>query len=191
VATRRPPTGKKATRFVPKRTGPLPRAMATQPRREPIPLSFPGILCFGCSLENPQGLGLRFYKSGDSVVSEFVPAAHLQGWYGTMHGGILATLLDELGAWTVAGLLRRIGVTRDLEVHFRRPMYVEEPIKMVGEVVEEQGQLAKVRCQLQNAKGDVCVEGEVAVFMLTEEQFVRMVPEGKVPAGLKPYFLAR
>ncbi|HEU5348694.1 MAG TPA: PaaI family thioesterase, partial [Ktedonobacterales bacterium] len=51
--------------------------------------------CFACGLRNSQGLRLTFWAEGDEIVTEFTPDEHYQGFPGVLHGGILATLLDE------------------------------------------------------------------------------------------------
>ncbi|MFH1812255.1 MAG: hotdog fold domain-containing protein [Pseudomonadota bacterium] len=153
-----------------------------------IPLDLPDFKCFGCSPANPQGLRLKFERSGRRVVSEYLPPPQHQGWFGMVHGGLLAILLDELGAWTAAGLCRRIGVTRDLRVHYRRPLYVGERILLEGEIAEEKPTLITVKGVLLNERHDVGAEGEITVFPLEEAQFAKMLPGGKVPEDLKAFF---
>jgi len=158
------------------------------PRPEAIDVPVPGLMCFGCSASNQYGLQLNFFKRGHQVFTEFTPSEFLQGWFGAVHGGVLSTLIDELANFTVAGLLRRIGVTRDLQVHFRRPLYVNEPITMVGVLGEQKKSLVTVKCELSSARGDLCCEGEATVFLLERQQFERMIPGGQIPVALTPFF---
>ena len=58
-----------------------------------------GYFCFGCAPNNESGLKMEFYEDGDEIVSKWVPEARFQGWLNTLHGGIQATLLDEICAW--------------------------------------------------------------------------------------------
>ena len=54
-----------------------------------------------------------------------------QGWADVIHGGILATLLDEMMAhavWHFAGP----GLTLGLEVRFHAPLKPDEPIRVRG-----------------------------------------------------------
>ena len=56
--------------------------------------------CFGCGPANPSGLKLRFYETDDGVESEYVVPSDLDGAPGIVHGGIQATLLDEVMCMT-------------------------------------------------------------------------------------------
>ena len=56
-------------------------------------------MCFGCSDKNPIGLKLKFKLDGDICRSEFTAGDQHQGWNGYMHGGLIASLLDETMAW--------------------------------------------------------------------------------------------
>lgn len=56
-------------------------------------------MCFGCSDKNPIGLKLNFVMEGDICRTEFIAGEEHQGWNGYMHGGLIATLLDETMAW--------------------------------------------------------------------------------------------
>lgn len=78
-------------------------------------------LCFVCGWRNPYGLHLVFRQEGETVVSDFQPREEHQGFPGIIHGGIVATVLDEAlnrtsmlstqPAWTMTGRL---------EIRYRR-----------------------------------------------------------------------
>ncbi len=55
--------------------------------------------CFGCSPFNEIGLQLDFWEDGDYLVAKWQPRKSLEGWMGVLHGGIQATLLDEIAGW--------------------------------------------------------------------------------------------
>lgn len=52
--------------------------------------------CFGCSPTNPIGLRLTFRRQGDVVTARHEVPDHFHGAPGIAHGGIVATLLDEV-----------------------------------------------------------------------------------------------
>ena len=77
--------------------------------------------CFGCGEANPQGLRLEFLLAEDGTVvcPAIIPDA-FEGTSGFLHGGIIATLLDE----TMSKAVRARGLTamtRHMEVDYKRP----------------------------------------------------------------------
>src|SRR5436305_1243024 len=77
--------------------------------------------CFGCGPGNPHGLHLHFHEHDGVVTSTFTTEQWQEGWEGVIHGGILATLLDESMAYVLyfAGIR---AVTARMEVRYRRPL---------------------------------------------------------------------
>jgi acyl-coenzyme A thioesterase PaaI-like protein len=78
--------------------------------------------CFGCGVENSYGLGLRFYEIGPAKLeAEYTVPDHFQGYPGIVHGGIVATMLDEvLGRVVMIGDHSRFMMTARLEVRYRK-----------------------------------------------------------------------
>ncbi|MHB9131875.1 MAG: PaaI family thioesterase [Armatimonadota bacterium] len=93
-------------------------------------------MCFACGKDNPAGLHLTFSVDDDAYVSYFVADRTHQGYEGIIHGGIIATLLDEIMAryvWTKAGP----AATAKLEVRYRRPAPVGRRIEIRGWITAE------------------------------------------------------
>ena len=65
-----------------------------------------GYNCFGCSPENPVGLKMKFFEDGEEIVSYWEPEQQLQGYFRVLHGGIQATLLDEIASWYVTSSMQ-------------------------------------------------------------------------------------
>lgn len=70
-----------------------------------------GYHCYGCDPNSPQGLRMEFYENGDEIVSVWHPRPEYQGWVNTLHGGIQATLADEISSWVVFRKFQTSGVT--------------------------------------------------------------------------------
>ena len=51
--------------------------------------------CFACGKKNPGGLQLDFTSSNGKTAAEFLPKKEHQGFKDLVHGGIIATILDE------------------------------------------------------------------------------------------------
>jgi acyl-coenzyme A thioesterase PaaI-like protein len=92
--------------------------------------------CFGCGTANPQGLHLHFVI--DSSNPEAITAtAHLQldrlheGPPGYIHGGIVATLLDEAMS-KLNRPLNVLAMTRHMEIDYLRPAPLHQPLVLIG-----------------------------------------------------------
>ena len=108
--------------------------------------------CFGCGPANPIGLHLDFYVAEDqSVVCMPVVAANFEGPPGLLHGGIIATLLDEAmsKAVRVRGLT---AMTRKMDVEYLRPVPSATAIRIVGKLVRSEGRKHWTEAQLFDDK---------------------------------------
>jgi acyl-coenzyme A thioesterase PaaI-like protein len=82
-------------------------------------------------------LQLRFRRQGDEVTAEHVLADRFHGAPGIAHGGIVATLLDEVSCAAVWFPRQRSVVTGELHVRYRRPCPVEVPLQLAARIVAE------------------------------------------------------
>ncbi|MEA3448138.1 MAG: PaaI family thioesterase [Bacteroidota bacterium] len=122
--------------------------------------------CFGCSPDNPKGLKMEFYKDDDEIVSYFAPSWYYDGWDGIMHGGIIATLMDETGAWTVMHLLGKTGVTTTLTVKYKRPVKtLNGKVEIRGKIEHIRHNIAHIKTELRDNNGNLCSEAEMNYYL--------------------------
>ena len=93
-------------------------------------------LCFVCGPRNRSGLRLRFEREGGVVTTTFRGREEHQGFPGYVHGGVITALLDETMS-RVSLLEDRWTMTARMEVRFRRPVPVDQPVTAVAEKLEE------------------------------------------------------
>lgn len=110
--------------------------MSDTPQDEPVAFPQDGG-CFGCSGDNPDGLQIRFRRRGDTVVADHVVADRFHGAPGVVHGGIVATLLDEISCAASVFTRHRMVVTGELQIRYRRPCPVESPLALSARVVDD------------------------------------------------------
>lgn len=133
-----------------------------------------GYLCFGCCPDNEFGLRLNFVENGDFLESEWEPATYFQGYKNILHGGIQATLLDEIAGWTVSVKLGSSGVTSHLEVKYKKPVRVDEgKVKLRARIIKLEKRIATIQAELINSKGISCAEAVIEYFVLSEEKAKR------------------
>jgi acyl-coenzyme A thioesterase PaaI-like protein len=136
--------------------GPTGRALAKQPN---------SLKCFVCGLENPAGLHMAFYDRPDgSVVSDFTVPDCYQGYPGVVHGGIIASMLDEVaGRAAMQGDITRLMMTAKMEVRYRKPIPIGQPLQLVGRLEKRRGRLAVVRGEVRLPDGSLGAEAEAVV----------------------------
>lgn len=104
--------------------------------------------CFGCSEKNPVGLQLDFYDYGDYVESEWIAKKNYEGWHGVLHGGIVATLLDEVGSWVIISKIGRAGMTVELNVRYHKKISTNEKIYIQGKLIEHKRNIAFIESKI-------------------------------------------
>jgi uncharacterized protein (TIGR00369 family) len=114
--------------------------------------------CFGCGPANATGLRLEFQLAPDgSVVSTPVVANAFDGHPGYLHGGIIATLLDEAMSKAVRAL-GRMSMTRKLEVDYLRPVPSHVPVRIEGRVVRSDRHKHWTEARILNADGKLLAQ---------------------------------
>jgi acyl-coenzyme A thioesterase PaaI-like protein len=112
--------------------------------------------CFVCGEANPSGLKLRFETDGRIVRTRFIPKPEHIGFKQTVHGGLIATLLDEIMVWACAVRTRRFAFCAELNVRFRNVMRPNEEVTAVGELVANRREkLFEARAEVKNPLGQV------------------------------------
>ena len=120
--------------------------------------------CFGCGTENPQGLQLSFTletsEAGVITASSPVRLTRLhEGPPGHIHGGIIATLLDEAMS-KLNRPLNILAMTRSLSVDYLRPAPLETPLRLVSTHVSSDGRKVLHSADLMLEDGTVLAHGE-------------------------------
>jgi len=126
--------------------------------------------CFGCGPQNPVGLKLHFVETEDEVLTRWDPVDYFQGYHNVLHGGITATLLDEVAAWFVQVKLGTAGVTSELRVKYLHPVNLSKGIiTATASLVEYEGRNALIKCTLRDGQLKVCAEAEIVFFVYPQE----------------------
>jgi len=91
--------------------------------------------CFVCGKSNPIGLKLDFVTEGDEYVTYFTPEKQHQGWVGIVHGGLVATVLDEVMTRQVH-VLGINAVTGEMTIRLKRPARIGHKLRFAAKVGE-------------------------------------------------------
>lgn len=130
-----------------------------------------GYNCFACCPKNPYGLKMEFHEDGDDIVCIWESGDNYQGWLKTLHGGIQATLMDELGGWLVNRKLQTAGMTTQLTMKYRHPVPTGEGVKVEirGHIKEMKRNFAFIEATLSH-EGKVCSICDLTFYCFTKEQ---------------------
>lgn len=118
--------------------------------------------CFVCGVENTVGLRLAFYDQPDGdVISEVTLPDRYQGYPGVVHGGIVASMLDEVaGRAAMQGDTARFMMTAKLEIRYRKPIPIGQRLRLVGRLERRRGRLTVVHGEVCLPDGSVGAEAE-------------------------------
>ena len=122
--------------------------------------------CFGCGPDNPMGLHLHgFVRDGSTVRAAFTPRPEYRGFADMLHGGVVATALDEILAWTAILLAETMVVTGKLELRYRKPAPADGSYVLEGTLIEQRGRRLKLEgvCRI----GDTVIAEASGLFLAT------------------------
>ena len=126
-------------------------------------------LCYGCGRDNDHGLGLRFRVEDGRAVAEFTPEQFLQGFPGYMHGGGIATVLDEAMGWAAyaAGVW---AMTAKFTMRFRRPVPLQQQVRVSGWLTRDRGRFLELRAEMRSRHGHLLAEADGVFVRLDGER---------------------
>ena len=126
--------------------------------------------CFSCSPGNDQGLKMKFFEDGEYIISDWEPTGFLQGFHNILHGGIQATLMDEIGSWFVQVKMKTAGVTSNMNIRYLKPVsIVNGNIKLKASLIQKRRNLVDLHVELFDAEGKLCSQGDLTFFTYSKE----------------------
>jgi uncharacterized protein (TIGR00369 family) len=112
------------------------------------------------------------------VHTHFTPAAEHIGFKGVAHGGILATVLDEIMVWAVAVASRRFAFCAELTVRFLRPARPGEELTATAELTtDRRGKLFEAKSELRAPNGEVIATATGKYLHIRETDAAGMLTE--------------
>ena len=111
--------------------------------------------CFACGETNPIGMGLHIELGEGTARTEWLVGDDYVGWSDKAHGGIIATLLDEVMAWAPSSF-DSWAVTAELSIRYRSPA-------APGETLRASGRVAQRRRRIYDVVGEVRGEDDRVV----------------------------
>jgi acyl-coenzyme A thioesterase PaaI-like protein len=128
--------------------------------------------CLVCGRANPKGLHLHLHvdESSGAVHTSFTPAPEHIGFEGIIHGGILATVLDEAMVWAATWSGRRFCVCGEMTIRFRKAAEVGKPIMVKASVETGRGRMIQTAGEIREAGGELMVTASGKYLALPEDR---------------------
>lgn len=116
--------------------------------------------CFVCGTNNPESLNIKFNKIDEiTAIAYWVTSPKFQGYAGILHGGIVATLLDEAMAYALMNERSKF-VTVELKVKFIKPVPVGVPVTIIGKKISSKHKLYNTKAFISLYEGEILAEAE-------------------------------
>jgi len=122
--------------------------------------------CFACGELNEHGLHLQLHLGERRSWTDLTLDARFEGWAGIAHGGIVATVLDEVMAWSLVAE-DNWGVTARMTVDYKRPLPIGQPLHAEGWVVRTRRRLVDAAAQVTDRDGTILATAE-AVYLAAD-----------------------
>ncbi len=133
-----------------------------------LPTQIEGNHCFVCSPDNSRGLHMNFYTDAEAVYSWVQLSDHFCGWENMVHGGILATILDETMGWATLVLTKRFAMTRETRLRFHKPVLLNNgEIRVESRLLERSSEREIImEGRIYQGDPDPCViaQGSFSIF---------------------------
>ena len=145
-------------------------------------------MCVVCGMQNPLSLGAKFYNvEGGLMVGVITGRDEHQSYPNRMHGGMISALLDEvIGRAINVTEPEAFGVTTELNVKFKKPVPLNEEIKVVGHIIKNTRLVFQAEGFVEDKNGTILATAtatyvkmtadKIAGAPLTEEQYF-LVPD--------------
>jgi acyl-coenzyme A thioesterase PaaI-like protein len=128
--------------------------------------------CLVCGRGNPHGLHLSLHVDLDSgvVTTRFTPTGDHIGFEGIVHGGVIATVLDEAMVWAATWGGRRFCVCGEMTVRFRESAGVGEEVVATARVDLARARLVTTSGEVSRVDGTVLATATGKYVPLPDER---------------------
>lgn len=124
--------------------------------------------CFACGTLNANGLQLDLHVERGRSWVELTYEERFQGWDGIAHGGIIATILDEVMAWALVGE-DNWGVTARLSIDFKQPVNVGQRIRAEGWITRSRRRIVDTEARVTDAASADVLATATGVYVAADE----------------------
>lgn len=140
--------------------------------------------CFGCSPTHPIGFRLQFTRDEEWIRTSLTPHDRYEGPPGIMHGGLVATLADEVAAWAVVALKEKFGFTAEFKGRLKGPIRTGKLVSARARITDDGRRLVKVEVFLAQEGVDL-FEGNFSFVLVDRAGAEKLI--GSVPPAWEKF----
>lgn len=134
--------------------------------------------CFVCGEANHRGLNLRSSTDGRLVSAGFAFGPEHVGFKQTVHGGLTATVLDEVMTWACAVGARRFAYCAELNVRYLQPVRPGQKLFASAELASNRrGRVFEASGELKDESGTVLAKATGKYLPLKDEEAAGMATD--------------
>ena len=146
--------------------------------------------CVAGGKNNPIGLKLEWFNNYENkqIETTFTLSDDYCSYPGTVHGGIIATILDETSGRAILldNDFNRLMVTLKMEVVYKHNTPTNTPLKAVGRVIRDGGSRAQVEGEIILPDGTVSAKCTSLLFKIPQAVKDKWGPEAEEWARTTP-----
>jgi hypothetical protein len=119
---------------------------------------------------------MKFYtnKEVDRVISWLSVPGQFCGWSNLIHGGIIATLLDEAMGWGALVILQKLILSKSIAVDFINPVFTDTEMRVEGSVLTVNSEREAVLQGRVYTNDKISAESSSVVSLFTIETIRKM-----------------
>jgi uncharacterized protein (TIGR00369 family) len=125
--------------------------------------------CFACGPRNPIGLKVRPEFSDGEASFEFTPRREHCGYMDVVHGGILATLLDEAMVYAACSLGGTWATAR-METRFKGPAHDGETLLVHAGLIERRGKVATFEASIHGPGDRLIADAKGTIIRVSDRE---------------------
>lgn len=137
-------------------------------------------LCFACGPKNSIGLNLTFERDGQWVTTRWTPTVGYEGPPGIFHGGLQATVADDLAGWAIMALTGHMGFTTRLEARYHSPVRIGQEAVGRARIAKDLTRFVEVDTVLEQ-QGVTCFSASVTYAIPTVRTAERILGQKVEP----------
>jgi uncharacterized protein (TIGR00369 family) len=140
--------------------------------------------CFACGASNPIGMRLHIELSEGAARTEWVVGEDYVGWSDKLHGGIIATLLDEVMAWAPSSF-DSWAVTAEMTVRYRAAASPGDRLTATGRVAKRRRRIYEVVGEVRGPDNRLIAEGRGTYLGATPSEKAALKEQYGAPPGTR------